>query len=209
MGRKACRCCRQQVRATADVGLYTGTAGLWVVTSIRVTHRVRRRRRAQTIRQVERRHRARQGVHRAHVFSVRRPISPTARTTGSRPFPADPTCGTAVVVFQWGLEYTCAVAPSNTNGSALTVLAERSWFTACPPAVVVDEASDVAFPGGIASTVKARASPADQSGRGKGHRLPCHVCDTYRVHTGLRYRRGRIDAIAHCGPPRSSADHWF
>src|SRR6478752_2185848 len=77
-----------------------------------------------------------------------------------------------------------------------SVLAQRSWFTVCPPAVVVDEASDVAFPGGIAPTVKTRASPADQYGRGKDHRLPCHVCDSYRVHTGLRYRRGRIDAVA-------------
>jgi hypothetical protein len=31
---------------------------------------------------------------------------------------------------------------------------ERSWFTVCPPAVVVDEASDVAFPGGIAPAIK-------------------------------------------------------
>ena len=38
---------------------------------------------------------------------------------------------------------------------ALTVLAGRSWFTVCPPAVVVDEASDVAVPGGIAPAVKA------------------------------------------------------
>src|SRR5258707_13657177 len=71
-----------------------------------------------------------------------------------------------------------------------------SGFPVCPAAVVVDEASDVAFPGGIAPAVKARASPADQSGRGKGHRLPFHVCDTYRVRTGLRYGRGRIYAVA-------------
>ena len=38
-----------------------------------------------------------------------------------------------------------------------------------------NEASDVAFPGRIAPAFKARASPADQSGRGKGHRLPCRV----------------------------------
>jgi hypothetical protein len=32
---------------------------------------------------------------------------------------------------------------------------QRSWLTVCPPAVVVDEASDVAFPGGISPAVKA------------------------------------------------------
>ena len=37
---------------------------------------------------------------------------------------------------------------------ALTLLAEGSWSTVCPPAVVINEASDVAFPGGIAPTVK-------------------------------------------------------
>ena len=78
---------------------------------------------------------------------------------------------------------------------ALTLLAERSWSTVCPPAVVVNEASDVAFPGGIAPAVKVRAAQAHQSGHDKDHRLPCHVGDTDRVRRGLRYRRGRIDMI--------------
>ena len=50
-----------------------------------------------------------------------------------------------------------------------------------PPAVVVNEASDVTFPGRIAPAFKARVSPPDQSGRGKGHRLPCRVGASTRL----------------------------
>src|SRR5229473_2157109 len=102
MGPSTCRCSRQQVRATADVDVYTGTDALWVVTSIRATHLLRR------------------DATRCAATLARR----AAHATGSDHIAGQPE-------------------------GASTPLAKRSWFTVPPPAVV-DEASDVAFPGGIA-----------------------------------------------------------
>ena len=49
---------------------------------------------------------------------------------------------------------TADVGVHDENSDALTVLAGPSSFTVCASAVVVNEASDVAFPGGVAPTVK-------------------------------------------------------
>jgi hypothetical protein len=130
MGRDACRWCHPQARATSGVGAHTGGDALWVVTSIRLTHPVRRH---------------------------RLPHRPGAQ----HKIPALTTSPDS-------LEIHRAFSPSRHDLSL-------------PPAVVVNEASDVTFPGRIAPAFKARVSPPDQSGRGTGHRLPCRVGASTRL----------------------------
>src|SRR5882757_6300885 len=63
--------------------------------------------------------------------------------------PEDTNCG---LWHQFAWHIVCDDKPEGSSRA----LARQSWLTVCPPAVVIDEKSDVAFPGGIAPAVEAR-----------------------------------------------------